>query len=83
MPKSKELLSLCRNVGTDQRSARLPLFQSPPRSLSPFSSLFFPASLSFLPPFQCCLNSSPMLFCLLTRPYFPVIFIPFLSLLVD
>lgn len=48
-----------------------------------FLIILFPASLSFLPPFQWRLNSSPMLFCLLTRPHFPVIFIPFLSLLVD
>lgn len=47
MPKSKELLSLCRNVGTDQRSARLPLFQSPPRSSPHFPHYSFP-SISFL-----------------------------------
>lgn len=85
MPKSKELLSLCRNVGTDQRSARLGCLCFSPH-LAPlpiFLIILFPASLSFLPPFQWRLNSSPMLFCLLTRPHFPVIFIPFLSLLVD
>lgn len=89
MPKSKELLFLCRNVGTGQRSALLySLCFSPHLSPSPFF-LFFSASLSSFPPsaslsiLSLCFNfppfaSSPMLFRLLTHFYLPLFLSHFL-----
>lgn len=75
MPKSKELLFLCRNVGTDQRSARLCcLCFSPHLAPSPdFPHYFFPsisilfAALSMLSkflPHAVLLTDSPLLSCL-------------------
>lgn len=82
MPKSKELLFLCRNVGTEQHSALLCcLCFTPHLSPSSYFSIFFPASLCFLPHFQCTLNSSPMLFFLPLHSCYRHSF--FLSLLVD
>lgn len=82
MPKSKELLFLCRNVGTGQRSALLHCLCFSPHLtpsffwnwnffffLLPHSSVFqYTLFAQYLPPF----TSSSLLFCLLTHSHFNV-----------